>query len=196
MLFNDVHDRTIDSWVTWGEHFLWQGNAEEGLWSFHQALTLARRLLKSDLVSFLRARDVAECWERVAFAHQMLGEPELALEAYAEALNRRFRLSKIETRYGRVTRELALGLLRLSGLFAFEDDIQSALKISEHSILIFRMRDSLKSGDEQRMADLVRALRVAAKIRAQAGLLLWSQTYQLEARSIEARTRFSGRLHK
>ncbi|WP_454759245.1 tetratricopeptide repeat protein [Caulobacter segnis] len=196
MLFNDVQDRTIDSWATWGEHFLWQENAEEALWSFQQALELARRLLKADPNSFLRARDVAECWDRVAFAHQKLGEPELALEAYAEAFARRLRLSKIEERFGQVTREMALGLMRLAVLFAFEDDIVSALKISEHSISTLRMRDWLKSDDEQRMGDLVNALRVAAKVRAQAGLCLWAQTYRLEASSIEFRIGFSGPIHK
>jgi len=192
MLFNDVHDRTVDSWVTWGEHFLWHEDAEEGLRIFQEALRLARQLLKGEPNSLLRMRDVAECWDRVAYAHQVLGEPALALEAYSEAFTRRLRASRIEERYGQVTREMAFGLLRLAGLFALEGDTGSALKMSEQSVSILRMRDALRSGDEQRMGDLARVLRFAAKIRAQAGLFLWAKTYRLEASAIDLQVIFSG----
>lgn len=196
MLFNDVHDRTLKSWVIWGEHFLFQQTPEEAMCFFQEALGLARRLSKAEPNRPLRIRDAAECWDRVAYAHQMLGEPALALECYAEAFARRARLSKNEERYGQVTREMALGLLRLAAIFALEEDIESALKTSELSVSILRMRVALEADDEQRALDLARALLAAADVLAEARLFLWAQTYRLEAYALASQLIPSMRFRK
>ena len=126
----------------------------------------------------------------------MLGEPALAFECYAEAFARRARLSKNEERYGQVTREMALGLLRLAAIFALEEDIESALKTSELSVSILRMRVALEADDEQRALDLARALLAAADVLAEARLFLWAQTYRLEAYALASRLIPSMRFRK
>lgn len=187
MLFNDLHDRTASQWASWGEHLLQQQDAEGALWNFQGALGLTRELLRREVGSVLRIRDVAECWDRVGYAHQNLGEPIAALEAYSEALGHRTHLSHLEVRYGLFTREMALGMARFAALFAFEGDKQTALRMIEQSVAICRMRDALKPGDGQRLADLARVLRVSARILKRAGFPLWSHTRRLEARGIEFR---------
>jgi tetratricopeptide (TPR) repeat protein len=187
MLFNDLHDRAASQWATWGEHLLQRGNAEDALWNFQGALSVARQLLKNEPGSVLRTRDVAECWDRVGYAHQTLGEPIVALEAYSEALKHRTYLSRFEARYGPFTRDMALGMARFAALFAFEGDKQIALRMIEQSVAICRMRDALKSDDAQRLSDLAKVLRVSARILKRAGFPLWSHGRRLEARGIEFR---------
>lgn len=187
MLFNDIYDRTVSQWATWGEHLLQREADEDALWSFQGALRASRQLLKVDPSSALRIRDVAECWDRLGYTHQKLGEPVMALQAYSEALERRLSLSRMEARYGQFSREMALGMARFAALFAFEGDRQTALKMVEQSVSICRMRDALRPDDAQRLSDLANVLRVSARILKRARFPLWSHGRRLEARAIEFR---------
>ena len=91
---------------------------------------------------------------------------------------------------------MALGLLRLAAIFALEEDIESALKTSELSVSILRMRVALEADDEQRALDLARALLAAADVLAEARLFLWAQTYRLEAYALASRLIPSMRFRK